>query len=130
MRLRSGMAATAAMILALVIAGGTFSVDRSNHGGRTGHSLRFTQFRIHNSQLPTPRGIHLTQLVGATARLVAVALVPLNDTSLRSAVQDFVAVQEQAAVERARLLFRGGRRNPYPQLPTPTIRLTIWRPRP
>ena len=36
---------------------------------------------------------HLPQLVAATARLVAMAVVSGNEASLRAAAQDFVAAQ-------------------------------------
>jgi hypothetical protein len=69
-----------------------------------------------------PRGLrHLPQLVGATARLVATAVVPLNEASLLAAAQDFAAVQ----VQRHRIVTRPAL--PGNQLRVQHARLTRWR---
>ena len=73
-------------------------------------------------QVGTQAGLtRLSQLVGVTARMVALAVVPLNDTSLLAAAQDFVAAQ-----------VNGHRIVTVPALPgdqprVHTHRLTRWR---
>ena len=73
-------------------------------------------------QVGTQAGLtRLSQLVGVTARMVALAVVPLNDTSLLAAAQDFVAAQ-----------VNGHRIVTVPALPgdqprVHTHRLTWWR---
>ena len=65
---------------------------------------------------------HLPQLVAATARLVAMAVVSGNEASLRAAAQDFVAAQTNG---RHRIVT--GPALPGGQLPVHTHRLTWWR---
>ena len=76
--------------------------------------------------LPAPRSRRafkqLPQLVAATARLVTVALVPLNGESLQAAAQDLVALQTSV---RHRIVT--GPALPGGQLRVHTHRLTWWR---
>ena len=72
--------------------------------------------------LAAPRSRRAFELVGATARLVAVALVPSNGESLRAAAQDFVGLQMNV---RHRIVT--GPALPGGQLRVHTHRLTWWR---
>jgi hypothetical protein len=72
--------------------------------------------------LATPRSQRAFELVGATARLVAVALVPSNGASLRSAAREFVVLQMDV---RHRIFT--GPALPGGQLRVHTNRLTWWR---
>ena len=65
---------------------------------------------------------HLPQLVAATARLVAMAIVSGNEASLRAAAQDFVAAQMNG---RHRIVT--GPALPGDQPRVHTHRLTWWR---
>ena len=65
---------------------------------------------------------HLPQLVAATARLVAMAVVSGNEASLRAAAQDFVAAQTNG---RHRIVTGPALRGDQP--PVHTHRLTWWR---
>jgi hypothetical protein len=72
--------------------------------------------------LAPPRLQRAFKLVGATARLVAVALVPSNEESLRSAAQELVVLQTNV---RHRIVT--GPALPGGQLRVHTHRLTWWR---
>ncbi len=71
----------------------------------------------------SPRGFHqLPRLLGATARLVAAALVPLDGSSLLAAAQDLAAAQTNV---RHRIVT--GPALPGGQLRVHTHRQTWWR---
>jgi len=79
-----------------------------------GYALLFAQPRRGFNRLP--------QLIEATARLVAMAVVPGNEASLRAAAQNFAAAQMNG---RHRIVT--GPALPGGQPPVHTHRLTWWR---